>query len=61
MEVQIKIKLNEKRTIPRRLDEFVFGQTLCLNPKPLTKINCDSLKKMYNNRLSTKSGVIFID
>ena len=54
------IKLNEKCTIPRRLGEFVFGQTQCLNPKPLTKINRHS-QKMNNNCLSSKSGVIVID
>ena len=27
MGVQIKIELSEKRTVPRRLGEFVFGQT----------------------------------
>ena len=60
MGVQIRIKLNEKRTVPRRLGEANFGQTMCLNPKPLTKINCHS-QKMNNNCLSTKSDVIVID
>ena len=42
------------------LDEFVFRQTYCLNSRPLTKINRHSIK-MYNNCLSTKSGMIVID
>ena len=42
------------------LGEFVVGQTYCLNPRPLTKINRHSIK-MYNNCLSIKSGMIVID
>ena len=40
--------------------KHAYGQTQCLNLRPLTKINYNSLK-MYNNCLSTKSGVTVID
>ena len=44
--VQIRIKLNEIRTIPRRRGEAIFGQTYCLNRRLLTKINLSFTKNV---------------
>ena len=57
MGVQIRIKLNEKHTVPQLVRLWV---DLVPYPRPLRKIN-QNLIKMYKDCLSTKSGMIVID